>query len=40
MLIVEHIGTWTGLGKEELAPVVETLDSAIHRINHYPPDKY
>ena len=23
-----------------LAPVVQTLDSAIHRINHYPADKY
>ena len=23
-----------------LAPVVETLDSTIHRINHYPADKY
>ena len=23
-----------------LAPVVQTLDSAIHRINHYPEDKY
>ena len=23
-----------------LAPVVQTLDSAIHRINHYPSDKY
>ena len=23
-----------------LAPVVQTLDSAIHRINHYPLDKY
>ena len=22
------------------APVVQTLDSVIHRINHYPPDKY
>ena len=21
-------------------PVVQTLDSAIHRINHYPADKY
>ena len=21
-------------------PVVQTLDSAIHRINHYPPDEY
>ena len=23
-----------------LAPVVQTLDSAIHRINYYPADKY
>ena len=23
-----------------LAPVVQRLDSAIHRINHYPADKY
>ena len=23
-----------------LAPVVQTLDTAIHRINHYPADKY
>ena len=23
-----------------LAPVVQTLDSAIRRINHYPADKY
>ena len=23
-----------------LAPVVQTLDSAIHRIYHYPADKY
>ena len=23
-----------------LAPVAQTLDSAIHRINHYPVDKY
>ena len=22
------------------APVVQTLDSATHRINHYPADKY
>ena len=22
------------------APVVQTLDSAIHQINHYPADKY
>ena len=26
---------------KDLAPaVVQTLDSAIHRINHYPTDKY
>ena len=25
---------------EALAPVVQTLDSALHRINHYPADKY
>ena len=25
-------------GKGLQAPVVQTLDSAIHRINHYPPD--
>ena len=24
----------------EQAPDVQTLDSAIHRINHYPADKY
>ena len=24
----------------DLAPVVQTLDSAIHWINHYPADKY
>ena len=24
----------------QLAPVVQTLDSAIHRVNHYPADKY
>ena len=24
----------------DLAPVVEKLDCAIHRINHYPVDKY
>ena len=25
---------------KEQAPVVQTLDSAIHRINHYPAGKY
>ena len=25
---------------KDLAPVVQMLDSAIHRINHYPADKY
>ena len=24
----------------DLAPAVQTLDSAIHRVNHYPADKY
>ena len=27
-------------GLRHQAPVVQTLDSAIHRINHYPADKY
>ena len=31
-----HTGSFTEL----MAPVVQTLDSAIHRINHYPVDKY
>ena len=26
--------------KKVQAPVVQTLDSAIHRINHYPADNY
>ena len=25
---------------QDQAPVVQTLDRAIHRINHYPADKY
>ena len=29
----------TNLGVYQ-APVVQTLDSTIHRINHYPADKY
>ena len=28
------------LSEKQQAPVVQTLDSAIHRINHYPADKY
>ena len=35
LLIVE--GGWTS-GFVVQAPVVQTLDSAIHRINHYPAD--
>ena len=27
-------------GLSVLAPVVQTMDSAIHRINHYPVDKH
>ena len=26
--------------RSDLVPVVQTLDSAIHRINHYPADRY
>ena len=29
-----------GVAENTLAPVVQRLDSAIHRINHYPVDKY
>ena len=28
------------LSLADQAPVVQTMDSAIHRINHYPVDKY
>ena len=31
---------WIGFPNIYLAPVVQTLDSVIHRINHYPADKY
>ena len=30
----------TRLVTGSLAPIVQTLDSAIHRINHYPAEKY
>ena len=29
-----------GLGTAHLAPVVQKVDGAIHRRNHYPADKY
>ena len=32
-------GHWLPPRMQHLAPVVQTLDSAIHRINHYPADK-
>ena len=32
--------SWTNLVTNALATVVQTLDSAIHRINHYPATKY
>ena len=32
--------TSADLTKHCQAPVVQTLDRAIHRINHYPADKY
>ena len=31
--------SWTNLVTNALATVVQTLDSAIHRINHYPANK-
>ena len=30
----------SGIENDNQAPVVQTMDSAIHRINHYPVDKY
>ena len=30
----------TGDENVVLTPVAQTLDSATHRVNHYPPDKY
>ena len=33
-------GLRQSLSAIQLAPVVQTLDNAIHRINHYPADKY
>ena len=30
---------WLQFHGPELAPVVQTMDSAVHRINHYPVDK-
>ena len=32
--------SWTNLVANALATVVQTLDSTIHRINHYPANKY
>ena len=32
--------SWRLEDKDDQAPVVQMLDSAIHRINHYPADKY
>ena len=34
------MGEAIGLRVVRQAPVVQTSDSAIHRINHYPADKY
>ena len=31
---------WTTGVVIDLAPVVQKLDSAIHKLNHYPVDKY
>ena len=44
MSLTGKVGECTGrlcfLHPHDLAPVVQTLDSATHRINHYPADKY
>ena len=37
---LEGMGEAIGLRVVRQAPVVQTSDSAIHRINHYPADKY
>ena len=37
---LEGTGEAIGLRVVRQAPVVQTSDSAIHRINHYPADKY
>ena len=37
---LEGMGEAIGLRVVRQAPVVQTSDSAIHRINHYPVDKY
>ena len=38
----DHFTTYLTVSQEDnlQAPVVQTLDSAIHQINHYPADKY
>ena len=35
-----HGDLYSDLWKNDLVPVVQKLDSAIHRINHYPVDNY
>ena len=37
---LEGMGEAIGLRVVRQAPVVQTSDSAIHRINHYPVDNY
>ena len=37
---VRYIVSVTTISTKLLAPVVQTLDSAIRRINHFPADKY
>ena len=38
--IAQAVGRQTSCEVTDQAPVVQTLDSAIRRINHYPADKY
>ena len=38
--MLEELGEAMGLSVVRQAPVVQASDTAIHRINHYPADKY
>ena len=38
--VIHHLNNWGQKTILNLVLVVQTLDSAIHRINRYPEDKY
>ena len=40
IMMIDHFHQEFGKKNSSIAPVVQTLDSSIHRINHYPADKY